>query len=174
LTFATSKSGTPKTKYVWVRKLIEEGKAIARQESAKRTAPELTDAQLDAASARGEMLRKTEPRAQTARFDKETHRVVVTFTNGSEFVFPPELADCLAGASENQLANIRVIGQGVGLHWEDLDADLSVPRLAEQIFGTRSHMARLGGQATSHAKAAAARENGAKGGRPKRPMHAEQ
>jgi hypothetical protein len=36
------------------------------------------------------------------------------------------------------------------------------------LFGTRSHMARRAGQATSPAKAAAARANGAKGGRPRK------
>jgi hypothetical protein len=56
---------------------------------------------------------------------------------------------------------------GYGLHWEALDVDLSIPGLIAGIFGTRSYMARRAGQATSPAKAAAARANGAKGGRPR-------
>jgi len=48
-----------------------------------------------------------------------------------------------------------------------LDVDLSIPGLLSGIFGTKAYMARRAGQATSPAKAAAARANGAKGGRPR-------
>jgi hypothetical protein len=46
--------------------------------------------------------------------------------------------------------------------------DLSIPGLLAGLFGTKSYMARHAGQATSAAKAAAARVNGAKGGRPRK------
>lgn len=46
--------------------------------------------------------------------------------------------------------------------------DLSVPGLMAGLFGTKAYMARRAGQATSAAKAAAARKNGRKGGRPRR------
>lgn len=49
-----------------------------------------------------------------------------------------------------------------------LDVDFTVPGLMAGIFGTRVAMARRAGQATSPAKAAAARKNGRKGGRPPR------
>ncbi|PZR07781.1 MAG: DUF2442 domain-containing protein, partial [Azospirillum brasilense] len=49
-----------------------------------------------------------------------------------------------------------------------LDADLSVPGLLAGLFGTRAFMARQAGRATSPAKAAAARANGARGGRPRK------
>jgi len=78
------------------------------------------------------------------------------------------LAQGLEGATEDQLAGVEVLGAGSGLHWEALDVDLSVPALLAGLFGTRAHMARRGGQATSPAKAAAARANGAKGGRPRK------
>jgi predicted butyrate kinase (DUF1464 family) len=57
------------------------------------------------------------------------------------------------------------------LHWEDLDADLSVPGLLLSSIGRSerlSELARLAGRAKSPAKAAAARANGAKGGRPRK------
>ena len=46
--------------------------------------------------------------------------------------------------------------------------DLSVLGVLSGLFGTASAMARQGGRSTSSAKAAAARANGAKGGRPRR------
>ncbi len=58
-------------------------------------------------------------------------------------------------------------GTGYGLHWEALDADLSVPGLLAGRFGTQAFMARRAGQATSPAKAEAARGNGTKGGQPR-------
>jgi hypothetical protein len=130
--------------------------------------PELTDAEIDAALARGELARRTEPRAAAARYDAAADRVVVELTNGCAFVFPPRLAQGLEGATPEQLAAVEVQGAGYGLRWGALDADLSVPGLMAGLFGTAAHMARLAGQATSPAKAAAARANGARGGRPPR------
>jgi hypothetical protein len=127
---------------------------------------DLTDAQIDAALARGKIARIAEPRAVAARYDAKKGLVIVELTNGCTFAFPPRLAQGLERASNQQLAEVEVLGAGYGLYWESLDADLSIPGLLAGIFGTRSHMARLAGQATSPAKAAAARKNGRKGGRP--------
>jgi hypothetical protein len=82
--------------------------------------------------------------------------------------FPARLAQGLESATDDQLAAVEILGDGYGLHWEALDADISIPGLLAGIFGTRAHMARLAGRATSSAKAAAARANGARGGRPRK------
>ena len=129
---------------------------------------EPTDAQIDAALARGEAVRLSEPRAANARYDRQLGRVVVELTNGCTFAFPPHLAQGLEHATEDELAQVEVLGAGYGLHWEALDADLSVPGLLSGLLGTAGYMARRAGQATSPAKAAAARANGARGGRPHR------
>ena len=133
---------------------------------------ELTDADIDAALARGRSARASEPRAAKARYDRKTGRVVVELTNGCTFAFPPRLVQGLETAADDQLATIEILGQGYGLHWEALDVDISVPGLMAGIFGTKAYMARLAGQAKSPAKAAAARANGAKGGRPRKAAHA--
>ena len=129
---------------------------------------ELTDAEIDAATERGKIARSLEPRAAAARYDREAGRIVVELTNGCTFAFPPALAQGLEAATPAQLAQVEVLGAGYGLHWEALDADLSIPGLLAGIFGTKAYMARRAGQATSPAKAAAARSNGAKGGRPRK------
>jgi hypothetical protein len=133
---------------------------------------ELTDAQIDAATARGKIAREAEPRAASARYDRQLGRVVVELTNGCTFAFPPRLAQGLESATDDQLAAIEILGAGYGLHWEALDADLSIPGLLAGIFGTKTYMARRAGQTTSPAKAAAARTNGAKGGRPRKSANA--
>lgn len=76
------------------------------------------------------------------------------------------------GADDEALTNVVIDGVGFNLHWPVLDADLYVPALVAGVFGTRDWMARewarLAGSATSPAKAAASRTNGAKGGRPRK------
>ena len=129
---------------------------------------DLTNAQIDAALTRGRAARHGEPRAVAARYDAELGRVVVELTNGCTFSFPPRLAQGLESASAEQLSQIELLGAGSGLHWEALDTDLSIPGLMACLFGTKAHMARLAGQVTSPAKSAAARANGAKGGRPRK------
>jgi hypothetical protein len=153
---------------IWVERVRHATPKKAIQ--AKQTI-ELSDADIQAAILRGEEQARNEPRAQSAEFDRADRKIVISFANGTEFKFPPELAQGLEGATDDQLADVRVSGNGFGLHWESLDADLTVPGLVSGIFGTRRFMAQQAGRTTSAAKAAAARENGAKGGRPKKPAH---
>jgi len=129
---------------------------------------DLTDVDIDAALERGRIAQQTEPRAVQVRYDRSNDCIIVDLTNGCTFAFPPRLAQGLETATEEELAAVEILGAGYGLHWERLDVDLSVPGLLAGLFGTRAYMARRAGQATSPAKAAAARENGRKGGRPRK------
>lgn len=123
-----------------------------------------------AAISRGKNLATSEPRAVSARYDRLTQRIIVELRNGVAIAFPPQLAQGLRGASPRQLAAVEITPSGDGLHWEQLDADLSVPALVQGILGTKAWMrelARYAGSRTSLKKAAAARRNGKKGGRPR-------
>jgi len=127
-----------------------------------------SEAQFAAAEERGRLAAQTEPRAASARYDRRRGRMVIALTNGCSFTFPARMAQGLEQASDEQIAAFEILGEGYGLHWENLDVDLSIPGLLAGLFGTRSYMARHAGQARSPAKAAAARANGAKGGRPRK------
>lgn len=133
---------------------------------------DVTDAQIKRAEARGRKMLETEPRASAAHYDPASGRVVVDLVNGCSYAFPAQLVQDLHSASSDALAGVEVDGLGFNLHWPALDVDLYVPALVAGIFGTRAWMtrelARVAGQATSPAKAAAARSNGAKGGRPRK------
>ena len=129
---------------------------------------ELTDSQLEAALERGRQAQLSEPRAVKAHYSKARRRIVVDLNNGCTFAFPPDTVQGLQDATPEQLAQVQILGRGFGLHWEDLDADLSVPGLLAGIFGTKAFMARQAGKVKSPAKAAAARANGMKGGRPRK------
>jgi hypothetical protein len=134
-------------------------------------APQITDAALAAARRRGKEADRTEPRAAAARYDAQSGRVIVDLTNGCTFAFPARALQGLAEATDADLGAVEVIAAGLALHWEPLNADFTVPGLLMGLFGSRSWMAqdqaRRAGSAKSPAKAAAARENGRKGGRPR-------
>ncbi len=133
---------------------------------------QMTDSQFDLAESRGREMLATEPRAKSAHYDKETGCVVINLMNGCGYSFPAQLVQDLHGASDEDLALVEVDGIGFNLHWPRLEADLFVPALLSGLFGSRAWMskelARRAGQAKSPAKAAAARTNGAKGGRPRK------
>lgn len=129
---------------------------------------ELTDAQIEAANEQGRIAQASEPRAASARYDAKAGRIVVDLTNGATFAFPPALVQGLCDAIPEQLAEIEISPSGYGLHWPQLDEDYSVPGLVNGVFGTAKWMAAKAGRTTSAAKAAAARTNGAKGGRPRK------
>jgi hypothetical protein len=122
------------------------------------------------AAKRGTRRRQKEPHALAARYDEKSGRIVVDLANGAQFAFPPEMAQGLAGAKKSALKVIVVSPTGTGLQWPQLDADLTVPGLLAGMFGSKMWMRELasrGGKSVSVKKAAAARANGAKGGRPR-------
>lgn len=108
----------------------------------------------------------------SARYDADGGRVVISLNTGMDLVFPPALAEGLAGACAADLSRIEISPSGLGLHWPALDADLHVPSLLQGLFGSPAWMAaqmgRKGGEVRSPAKAETARSNGRKGGRPRK------
>jgi hypothetical protein len=125
------------------------------------------------ATARGVVETAPHARAVAARYDARKKWVVVELANGASFSFPPQLAQGLADARAADLAVIELTPLGTGLHWPRLDADLTVEGLLVGVFGSRTWMrqhAARAGRATSEAKTAAARANGAKGGRPRKAL----
>ena len=131
----------------------------------------ITEDELRAAEARTGALREA-GHAVSARYDRRRSRVVVGLNTGIELTFPARLAEGLADASPESLAEIEISPAGLGLHWPQLDADLYVPALMQGVLGSKRWMARLlgaeGGRSRTPAKIAAARDNGRKGGRPRK------
>ena len=120
------------------------------------------------------MLKGQEERARlpipaSVRFDETSERIVVDFTNGAAFMVPVRAIQGLENASVQQLHDVELLGE-TGLHWESLDLDYTIAGLMRGIFGSAKFIdaQRRGGQSTSDAKIAAARNNGAKGGRPRK------
>lgn len=130
-----------------------------------------TDREIAAATARGQKTAKAGLLATSARYDASARRVVIELSTGYTVGVPIAALPELARASANELDAVEVLGAGGILHWESLDADYSIPALVLNAIGTKSatrELARIAGSSRSDAKAAAARANGAKGGRPRK------
>jgi hypothetical protein len=134
----------------------------------------LTDEGIQKAEAAMRERMAAGPRAIAARYDRRRARIVVSLDNGLELAFPPELAEGLDKAASAELAEIEISPTGLGLHWPKLDADLYLPGLLNGVLGSPRWVAgmlgRVGGQARTNAKVAAARANGLRGGRPRKTL----
>ena len=135
---------------------------------------EITEEQFSKSKAAGVRLRQRTPLAVSAKYSQG--RVHVELNNDCAFVFPSKSAQGLAGAKAESLKIIEVQGNGIGLHWPLLDADLYVPSLLKGIMGTRQWMRELGkvgGSARSERKSISSKENGKLGGRPRKVVEAQ-
>ena len=132
---------------------------------------EITNEQMATAEAAME-AKHAAGHATAARYDAGSRRLIVSIHNGVELAIPVRLIQELAGADPADLAEIEITPAGLGLHWPRIDADVYVPGLLAGVFGSRKWMAAQlgaqGGRTSTPAKAAAARANGAKGGRPRK------
>lgn len=127
-------------------------------------------AQIPVARALEEQERREGLRAKSVRYDRVARRVLLELTNGFAFACPVRAIRALRRATAAQISEVELDASGGTLRWDALDIDLSVPGLLFSAIGAeerRRHLAQLAGSATSEAKAAAARRNGAKGGRPR-------
>ena len=132
---------------------------------------DMTPKQFQEAQMRGQ-ARLRGPVAESAHYDAGRGRLIVRLASGVDIGFPPALAEGLEHATAADLAVIEVDACGLGVHVPALDADLYVPALLEGILGSErwiaARMGAKGGRAKSAAKVAAVRENGRKGGRPRK------
>ena len=112
--------------------------------------------------------------ATSARYDRVADRVVIELKNGITLMFPPHLAQGLAGASPEELEDVTISPAGWTVDWKKLGAGFTVDGLLAGIFGGEKwmaqHFGRKGGQVRSEAKTKAVRENGKKGGRPRKAL----
>jgi len=67
------------------------------------------------------------PRAVNVRVDDD--RFWVEADDGRELGIPFTRFPRLANATPEQRANWQLLGRGIGIHWPDVDEDISVARL---------------------------------------------
>lgn len=136
----------------------------------KKQIARAVDSHLVAATAAGKERRRRGDLAVSADYDPRSKRLCIELASGVAVIVPITTVQGLADIAASKIKSVQIDGNGYGLHWPELDLDVSVPGLIAGCFGTRVWMtalARHGGKSTSAAKASAARENGKKGGRPR-------
>lgn len=133
---------------------------------------DITDTSFEAANRRGTVKKAAFPAAVAVRYDRRIARIVISLASGLDISFAPRDAQGLENARPAELADAEISPSGLGVHFPRIDADIYLPALLEGFLGSKRWMAaqmgKVGGQASSDAKKAAARENGKLGGRPKK------
>lgn len=138
---------------------------------------EYTNEQLDAIRHQSEEKAKASPHLVSARLEGAT--LIFGFGGaalaGAEIRLPavsllevPSFQQ--AKASLQNLGEMRILPGGRAIQWTAIDVDMSALSLIQLVFNLQTlkdHQARAGATRTA-AKSAAARANGAKGGRPRK------
>ncbi len=65
----------------------------------------------------------------------ENEMICIQLSDKKEIRFPVHLNSKLKAARDEQRNNIEIICNGTGLHWPDLDEDLTVTGIIEGRFG---------------------------------------
>lgn len=73
--------------------------------------------------------------AQVEQVWAENRVICIRLKNDAEFRFPASKNKKLADATDSQLSNVEIICDGTGLHWEELDEDLSINGILDGRFG---------------------------------------
>jgi hypothetical protein len=142
----------------------------------KRAKPKWTfteeelDRQFAEATRAGEEAMKREPRAKSVVYESSNKRLIIELLNGRLIGIPVDEIQGLGKASDADILSFELSSLGDSVRWDSLDLEFGIAGLASGVLGNRAWMAELGrkgGAVSSEAKAAAARENGRKGGRPR-------
>lgn len=72
---------------------------------------------------------------QALQVSVDNRFICIKLKNDSEFRFPAENNKKLANATDEQLSKVELICDGTGLHWEELDEDLSLSGILDGRFG---------------------------------------
>lgn len=127
------------------------------------------------ARAQGEARAHDPSAVVEARYDPDGDLITLKFGGGGSMAIPRKTVPGLQRASGATVESIVISPAGDALSWPSLDVDVYVPGLIERAFGSRLFAAatgQRGGRTRSKAKAAAAKANGAKGGRPRKRLSA--
>jgi len=74
------------------------------------------------------------PEAMADTVDVTADELIVRLTDGRRLAVPLAWFPTLCNASETHRSHWELLGDGEGIHWPDLDADISIEGL---LFGVR-------------------------------------
>lgn len=130
-----------------------------------------TESEIKTARRRHRERIASEPLAAAVRYDGRRDAIIVEMNNGASLVIPRPLMQGLEDATPAQLRQGEIGNDGTELYWPKLDAAFTIVSLLSGVYGSKRWMSEIGrraGSVKSPVKAAAARANGARGGRPRK------
>jgi len=115
----------------------------------------------------------TRPHAVSASYNKGRHELTIKFSNGLKVNVDARLSSFLSKHLDDDLSEPYVTPGGDGLIFDHANLSVGIPGLLAQFIPldtARQVVASAIGSVSSEKKTAAARENGAKGGRPRKAL----
>jgi len=70
-------------------------------------------------------------RIKAVHFHKDLDLMLIVLNNRKVLLSPLSVSNILADANESQLHTYELIGDGVGIHWPELDEDISLKELSK-------------------------------------------
>jgi hypothetical protein len=134
-----------------------------------------TDVEIDAAIKRANGSKKTATRIVAAHFARSSDSIVVRLSTKATVILPRAAIPGFKSIDPLQLADLSPQASGFSIWSEAADTGIRIERLLQIAAGPALATVAAGilGQASTPAKAAAARKNGRAGGRPvKKPAFA--
>ncbi len=115
--------------------------------------------------------------AIAVRYSKASDAFVMTLRSGLVMHIPKHMIEELDNVPSGSpiLSRVIILGRGFALAWDDIDESVKVADLIANALSqapTASQMGKRGGSVRTDKKAASSRENGRKGGRPRKAIRA--
>jgi hypothetical protein len=107
----------------------------------------VTDAEYSRAVEAG----RSEPRAQSVRYDAVSKRLQIELQDGIAVMIPVSFVQGLSAASPEEIEAVELLADGYALHWPALNADATVSGLVSGIFGTKKWMQQIASEFMSGA-----------------------
>ncbi len=131
----------------------------------------VTEADLAHAVEAGERRMATEFRAADVRFDETRELVELTMVDGWGLFFQRADIEEFRDVGPSEMKKLEISPAGMSLDLDDFDIHISVHGLVTSFISPHlmaKSLGRRGGESTSPSKKQSARENGKKGGRPRK------
>ena len=113
-------------------------------------------------------VKREAPALTRVSYLPDADRFLLGFESGIELSVPRSLVPGFEHATPGQLLSPEILGCGTAVYWEAADEGFDAREAIAEWFAMRSFVAQMAGSARTPAKVAAVRENGRKGGRPRR------